>query len=268
MAKPFRFVLVSRFRVSLCLRASVVKKHLGRLNTDDQRVTARQGLEGNDFGYLVGRNGCCDDAEDSFWRYSAVNLKTIFAALACALLVFSMLGCGASNTMQSIQLNVKYVNGQAPSGQSGFFTLQGNGGTIQLQALAEFSSKKTKDITNEVTYTVIVDPNNDMDAFGNVLLPPCTAPCQTAGQGTVQYSNTGLITAVQPATCTWVDIAPLDKDGNPQAPAWFYSGDYKVTVSFSGMTSQPVYIPVASSAGNQFYAGQENNPTGLCGPSS
>ncbi len=33
----------------------------------------------------------------SYWRYSAVNLKTLFAALACALLVFSMLGCGTSN---------------------------------------------------------------------------------------------------------------------------------------------------------------------------
>src|SRR5271167_3540537 len=161
----------------------------------------------NDFGYLVGRNGCCDDAEDSFWRYSAVNRKTFFAALACALLVFSMLGCGTSNKMQSIQLGVKYVNGQAPTGQTGFTTLQGNGGTIQLQAIGVFSSTKTRDITNEVTYTVVVDPANNMDAFGNTLLPPCTAPCQAAGEGTVQYNNTGLITAVQPATCSWVDIA-------------------------------------------------------------
>jgi len=61
---------------------------------------------------------------------------------------------------------------------------------------------------------------------------------------------------------------PLDKDGNPQPPAWFYSGDYVVTATFGGITSQPFYIPVASSAGNQYYNGQENNPNGLCGPSS
>lgn len=197
-----------------------------------------------------------------------MNWKTFFAALACALLVFSMLGCGTSNKMQSITLGVKYINGAAPAGgQSGFFTLEGNGGTMQLQATGVFSNQKTKDITNEVTYTVVVDPNNNMDAFGNTLEPPCTAPCQTAGQGTVQYNATGLITAVEPATCTWVDIAPL-LNGTPQTPAWFYTGDYKVTVSFSGLTSQPVYIPVASSAGNQFYNGQENNPSGACGPTS
>src|ERR1039458_7176174 len=41
----------------------------------------------------------------SFWRYSAVNRKNLFAALACALLVFSLLGCGATNHLQSIQLS-------------------------------------------------------------------------------------------------------------------------------------------------------------------
>jgi len=204
----------------------------------------------------------------SFWRYSAVNWKTFFAALACALLVFSMLGCGTSNKMQSIQVQAKLINGQPPSGQTGFINLVGNGGTIQLEAIAVFSSSKTKDISNQVTWNVVVDPAHGMDAFGNTLLPPCTAPCQTAGEGTVEYNNTGLITAVEPATCTWIDIVPLDQKGNPQTPSWFYTGDYMVTVSFTGITSQPVFIPVASSGGNQFYNGQENNPSGACGPTS
>src|ERR1700686_4607673 len=65
----------------------------------------------------------------SYWRYSAVNLKTLFAALACALLVFSMLGCGTTNHLQSITLGASLINGVPPSGQAGFFTLQGNGGT-------------------------------------------------------------------------------------------------------------------------------------------
>jgi hypothetical protein len=191
----------------------------------------------------------------------AVNRKTLLAAVTCAFLVFIMLGCGQTNNLQTIQLNAALINGVAPTSQGGFFTLQGNGGTIQLQAIGNYSNSKTKDLTNVVTYNVIVDPVNDVDAFGNTLLPPCQAPCQTAGQGTVEFSKTGLITAVEPATCTWVDIAPVGGTAS-----WFYSGDYQVTVTFQGITSQPVYIPVASSAGNQFYNGVENNPTGACGP--
>src|SRR6266481_10026422 len=41
----------------------------------------------------------------SYWRYSAVKRKTLFAALACALLAFSMLGCGTTNHLQSVQLS-------------------------------------------------------------------------------------------------------------------------------------------------------------------
>jgi hypothetical protein len=215
---------------------------------------------------LLGVTDAATMRKISFWRYSAVKRKTLFAALACALLVFSMLGCGQTNHLQSITLQARLINGVAPSGQSGFFTLQGNGGTIQLQAIGNYSDSKTKDLTNVVTYNAIVDPVNGVDAFGNTLLPPCTAPCQVPGQGTFQYSVTGLVTAVEPATCTWVDIGPA------ATPAWFYSGDYEVTVSFEGVTSQPVYIPVASSAGNQYYPAQppntQNNPTGLCGPTT
>jgi len=174
-----------------------------------------------------------------------VNRKTLLTASACALLVFSMLGCGTTNKLQSIQLQARLINGVTPSSQSGFVTLQGNGATIQLQAIGTYTSTKTQDLTNQVTYTVSVDPNYTKDAFGNTLLPPCKSPsCPIPADppytsGTVEYNQTGLITAVEPATCTFVN-----NNGT-----FAYVGDYEVTVSFGGITSQPVYIPVASSTG-------------------
>jgi hypothetical protein len=190
-----------------------------------------------------------------------VRRTNIFAALACALLAIGLLGCGATNNLQSITLNVTLVNGVAPTGQSGFVNLQGNGGTIQLQAMGNYSGSKSKDLTKSVTFTVVVDPEHNVDAFGNTLLPPCQAPsCPTPAnppytQGTVEYSPTGLITAVEPATCTWIDTS-----SDPTKPSWFYVGDYVVTATYKGVTSQPVYIPVASSGGLQ----TTGNPKGVC----
>jgi len=219
-----------------------------------------------------------------------VKLTNIFAALACALTVLSLASCGAfqgqTNDLQSITLGASLINGQPPSGQSGFFNLEGLGGTIQLQAIGNYTDKKTKDLTHQVKYTIMVDPLSNVDAFNFLLLPPCTgSPCPfpVGGpytNGTVELDVTGLVTATEPAVCTWVDLAPL-LNGEPQPPSWYYSGDYVVTASFEGITSQPVYIPVASSAGNPYYppsegppytnpgnAAYENNPTSVCGPTS
>jgi hypothetical protein len=198
-----------------------------------------------------------------------VNRKTLFAALACALLVFSMLGCGTTNKLKSIQLNATFINGVAPTLQNGVYSFQGNGGTIQLQAIATYSGGKTQDLTKVVTYNVIVDPAASVDAFGNPLVPPCQTPCQIAGQGTVEYNPTGLFTAVEPAVCTWVDVVPA-----PGTPGWAYQGDYLVTVTYQGITSQPVFLPVASATGNPNNpalgspGGVNNNPDSLCGPTS
>ena len=184
-----------------------------------------------------------------------MNRTTLFAALLCALLVFVMLGCGATNNLQSITLGARLINGLAPTGQAGFFTLEGNGGTIQLQAIGNYSNGKTKDLTSQVTYTMMVDPVHNVDVYNNVL----PAPPQTA-----QISVSGLVTAVEPATCTWMDVS-----SDPTKPSWFYSGDYVVTATIEGITSQPVYIPVASSAGSPVYpypSGFANNPTDQCGP--
>jgi hypothetical protein len=217
-------------------------------------------------------------------RKPAVKCKHILAALGCALLALNTVGCGVfkgqTSDLKTITLQVSLVNGVAPTGQSGFYTLEGNGGTIQLQATGEYSGGTTKDVTHVVTYNVAVDPNYSQDAYGNTLVPPCAPPnCPVPGgppytSGTVEYSSTGLLTAVEPATCTWVDIVPL-LNGVAQSPSWFYVGDYVVTVTYQGITSNPIYIPVASSAGNQYYPytedgnpAYENNPTGQCGPST
>jgi hypothetical protein len=176
----------------------------------------------------------------SYWRYSAVNLKTLFAALACALLVFSMLGCGTTNHLQSITLGASLVNGVPVTGQAGFFSLQGNGETIQLQAVGTYTSGKSKDLTGVVTYKVDVDPIDFKDDKGATLLPPCQPPqCPSPSappytSGTLEYDSTGLITAIDPATCTWTDSS-----SDPKKPAWFYVGAYRATVAFQGITSQP-----------------------------
>jgi len=202
----------------------------------------------------------------SFWRYLAVNRKTIFAALACALLAFSMLGCGTTNHLQTITL----TSGNA----TGTFNVKGIGGTLQLIATGNYSSGKTYNLTNEVTYTVIVDPVHYVDAFGSTLVPPCQTPCTVAGQGTLEYSVTGMLTAVQPATCTYVDVAGIiPPSTTAPAPSWALSGDYMVTATFEGITSQPVFVGVASSVGNPSNPalgseGINNNPDALCGPSS
>ncbi len=202
--------------------------------------------------------------------------KHILAALACALLALSTVGCGAfkgkTNDLQSITLQVSLINGVAPSGQSGFVTLTGNGGTIQLQPMGNYGGGVAKDLTRMATYNVSVDAVHSLDAFDQPLYAPCFGPCPNPLDGIhggVEWDATGLITAVEPATCTFVDSSPLDSKGNPQAPSWSYVGDYVVTATYAGITSQPVYIPVASSTGNAsliepFGDIPDNNPKGFC----
>jgi hypothetical protein len=203
----------------------------------------------------------------SQWRYLAVNRKTLFAALACALLVFSMLGCGATNHLQSITLQASSINGTPTTSQPGFYDVVGDGSTVQLQAMGNYTNGQSKDITSQVTFQLIVDPNYTKNAYGGSLLAPCVGACQS-GQGTAQLSVTGLVTAVEPATCTWVDPVPA-----PGVATWYFVGAYQATASTQGITSQPVYIPLASQAGNPnnvFTTPNliDNNPTEQCGPIS
>jgi hypothetical protein len=164
-----------------------------------------------------------------------VKRKALITALGCALLAISLLGCGGSNKLQTITLSIGGNTG-------GTFNLKGIGGTLQLKATGNFSNSKTRDLTNVVTYTIVPDP------FLSPGLP--TPPL------TVTLDATGLMTAVEPAICTWHDSEPdPDKDNKP---AWSIRGDYLVTASFDGVTSQQVFVAVASATGD--------GPFGACGP--
>lgn len=183
-----------------------------------------------------------------------MNRKTLFAALACALLVFSMLGCGTTNKLQSIQLSTSNTAETPP----GTLDLQGIGGTLQVYVWGNYSSGKTK-LLNDVggvAYQIVVTADNPFAVDpGNGELYQLAAPPDT-----IQLSANGLLTAVTPSACTWENTAapPLT------APAWSMVGSYSVTATYSGFTTPPVFVAVASAPGT----GGSTNPTGECGPSS
>ena len=163
--------------------------------------------------------------------------RTIFSIAFLSLLAFCLASCGSTDNLRTIQLT-------APSTE-----LQGIGGTIQLQAQGTYAYGPNRDLTNQVTYTVIVDPNNQGTVGGTGILP--TPP------NTITLSTTGLVTAVEPGVCTFNDVGTLT------TPVWVLTGDYEITATYRGVTSQPVYIGVASAAGP---SGPPAN--GACGPTA
>jgi hypothetical protein len=184
----------------------------------------------------------------SYWRYSAVKRKTLFAALACALLVFSMLGCGTTNHLQSIQLSTSNTS-EVPMGT---LNLKGVGGTLQLYAWANYSSGRQLLLNNrDVTYKIAITPGSA--AWTGVMGDPNANPAQT-----VQLTPNALLTAVTPFACTWINTAVPPAT----APAWAIDGTYSVTATYSGFTSPPAFVVVASAAGKA----DTTNPTGACGP--
>jgi hypothetical protein len=164
--------------------------------------------------------------------------RTIFFIAFLSLLAICLASCGSTDNLRTIQLT-------APSTE-----LQGIGGTIQLQAQGTYAYGPNRDLTNLVTYTVVVNqaPNN-VDING-VTLP--------APPSTIQMSTTGLVTAIDPAVCTYADV------GTATTPAWVLTGTYEITATYRGVTSQPVYIGVASAAGPPAPA----FAAGACGPSA
>ncbi len=201
--------------------------------------------------------------EISFGRYSAVNRKTLFAALACASLILSMLGCGQTNDLKSIQLSSSNSSVSPP----GTLDLQGEGATAQVYVWGNYSNGKQKllNAVGDVAFQVAITPGC-VDQFDDALLPPCQTPdCPNPASppytaGSVSYDANGLLTAVPPFICTWVNSA------QPPAttPAWGLSGSYTLTATYAGFTTPPVYVAVASEAGIT----NTTNPTGECGPGS
>ncbi len=159
--------------------------------------------------------------------------KKLVVALSMALAFLSLLGCGTSNHLQTITLS--------SGSTSGTFNVQGIGGTLQLTATGNYSSGKTHNLTNKVTYTMVPDPSS------GYLLP---TPPLTAG-----INATGMITATQPAYCTWTNLNAADLT---KPAAWVLDADYMVTATFEGVTSQPVFVGIGSAAGK--------SSDGSCGP--
>ncbi len=157
-----------------------------------------------------------------------------------AVTLVGLLGCGATNKLQSVTLT--------PQGNDGFVNLKGEGGTIQFTVMANNTNQQSYNVTNKVTYTVTPIGTD----AGGVPLP--------AAPQTVQMNMTGLITAVEPFLCSWNDLnSPNDSEpGSTLKPAWFVNGSYKIVATFKGVDSNPVYVALASASGN--------GPSGQCGP--
>lgn len=166
--------------------------------------------------------------------------RTSILATMVLALMFSQLGCGgpAVGDLKTIQLSSTSTN------------LVGIGGTAQLTAIGHYTSNASKDLTIHVTY--IVTPMGS-DVNGNALSAP---------PNTMTVSTTGLLTAVSPAVCTW---GATGASGSSAPAGWFLTGSYQIVATFQGITSQPVYIGVASAIGSN---SGNNNPNLLCGPSS
>jgi len=159
--------------------------------------------------------------------------------LAALLGVVTLLttSCGVGDKIGSVSMSVVGITG------SGVVDLKGLGGTLQLKVTANYTSGKQIDETNFVTYTVTAQGTDD----GNV---PLSSPPQT-----LTINKTGMITAVAPAVCTWVNLGTL------QSPSWAFTGDYMIVATYRGFSSNPVFIPVASAASSGA------NTNGQCGPS-
>jgi hypothetical protein len=165
--------------------------------------------------------------------------RTIFFIACLSLLAVCLTSCGSTDNLRTIQLTGSSSN------------LQGIGATIQLQAQGTYAYGPNRDLTNLVTYTIIVDPDSNLGLGAGGTLVTLPTPPQTA-----MVSVTGLVTAVDPAVCAWVDV------GTATTPAWATTGDYEVTATYRGVTSQPFFIAVASAAG------PSGPPAdGQCGPS-
>jgi hypothetical protein len=184
-----------------------------------------------------------------------VKCTKLLAALTCPILVFSLVGCGAfqgkTNNLQSIQLSTS--NAVETPGST--LDLVGIGGTLQLYTWGNYSSGVPKLLNDvAVTYQISITPGSEvLDEFGDYV------PLTAVPPDTVQMTQNGLLTAVTPFACTWVNTATQGT-----SPAWAIAGSYTVTATYSGLTSPPAFVVLASAAGIT----STTNPTGECGPPS
>ncbi len=169
----------------------------------------------------------------------------ILAALLGVVTILTT-SCGVGDKIGSVSVSAVGITG-------GTINLAGLGGTIQLKVTANYTSGKQIDETNFATYTVTNEGfYYSYDSNGD----PTTQNAMPTSPATLTINKTGMLTAVDPAVCSWVNLGTL------QTPAWAYTGDYMIVAHYRGFTSQPIYIPLASAASG------ENNTDGQCGPTS
>lgn len=81
---------------------------------------------------------------------------------------------------------------------------------------------------------------------------PVASPTNTSGD--LEYTDSGVLTAVDPGACT------VFTDGTNQT----MSGFYRVTATYDGMTSQPIYIALTSAIPASLPDASGNYATGGC----
>jgi hypothetical protein len=177
-----------------------------------------------------------------------VNRKNFFTALTCGLLIFSMLGCGISNHLQSITLSSSNTD---PNGGTSF-TVHG-GVPVQMYTWGLYSDGKKRLLFGTgLKYQILSTPFGfpETGQFGDPNLnPPLT----------VQLSAVGQLTPLTPTACSFVDVA------QPPAttPAFQTTGWYIVTATYGGMTTPQGAVLMATEG----LPATTTNPTGECGPS-
>jgi hypothetical protein len=190
----------------------------------------------------------------------AVNLKTLLTALACALLAISMLGCGASNKLQSIELSTS--NTAPGTGVGNYINLYGTDQPAQFYTWGIYSNGKQVLLGGSgLAYHIAITPGSQylsstspsgVGTYSPLTFDPNANPPQT-----IQLSPGGTLTAVTPFICTWENFAVSPST----TPSFAYVGSYTVTATYGGFTSPPAYVPVSSDVVG---VGGTTNPSGLC----
>ncbi len=202
---------------------------------------------------LVTLSGMTDAAtmrKISFWRYSAVNRKSLFAALACALLAFSLLGCNAFQTTNHLQAVTLSVSNTDPNAGNAFELRPGS--PAQMYAWGTYSNGTTKLLFGTgLKFQILSTPFGfaETGTFGD----PNATPPQT-----VQLTADGQLTPITPPACSYVDVAQPPAT----APAFQTTGWYIVTATYSGFTTPPGAVYMATEG----LPATATNKTGQCGP--
>lgn len=176
-------------------------------------------------------------------RIFPVKRTLFFATLILSAVAVLTTSCGTGDKIGSVSMTV--------AGQTGTVDLKGLGGTLQLQVTANYTSGKQIDQTNFAVYTVTAE-GYYLDYSSSPTGNPVAMPAPPL---TMTINSTGMITAVDPAVCSWYSTTGLIA-----TPGWAYTGDYKIQATYRGFTSNPVFIPLASAANGQA------NMQGQCGP--